>query len=345
MPHKGRSSKANSIDVAALAGCSQSTVSRVFRGAKDVRPELAERVRKAARELNYIPSEPARALLTGRTGRVALVVQNLTNPAFALLADSCHRELMHFGYRAAIVESDADGGLLDDPLRLLADVDGVIYAAVDRTSVVPDLGKPLVFLLRSDVRDRANDTILPDHGMGAELAVQHLWDELGHRRIAMLGATPRLTAGELTARGFRKALRKRGAAEEDICVVGSEMDYEQGRAVATELLSAGSSSHPTAFFCADDLSAYGVIDAVRERGLSVPADISVVGFDDFPMSAWAAYSLTTIRVPHEEMARQSILRLMGRIEAEVADEEQAPVLETLPVALVRRNSTASPPAG
>lgn len=332
---------ANSHDVAALAGCSQSTVSRVFRGAPDVRPELAERVREAARQLNYIPSEPARALLSGRTGRVALVVQNLINPAFALLADHCHRELLGHGYRATIVESDAEGGLLADPTRLLAGVDGVIYASADRTSAVPDLGKPVVLLLRSDAGEAPTDTVLPDHAMGAELAVAHLWDELGHRRIALLGATPRLTAGVAAAHGFREALARRDDAAEGV-VVESPMDYEAGRAAATDLLARSSTQRPTAFFCADDLSACGAIDAARAVGLRVPEDVSVVGFDDFPMSAWGAYSLTTVAVPHEQLARRAITLLMSRIVG--AQPLDPPRVEHLPVSLVRRSSTAAPPS-
>lgn len=338
---------ANSKDVAALAGTSQTTVSRVFRGAPGVRPETVRRVYEAAAKLKYEPSEAARALTSGRTRRIALVVESLTHPVFALIADLVHQALVEQDYRAHIIESDSPRGELQEfSLNAFTGVDGVIFCSASRdfdsAGLLRQVDQPVVFSLRVGyplADESPADAVVPDHEMGAELAVAHLWDA-GHRRIALLGATSKYTAGYETRQAFIHAMERRGESVEDLLISTTGMGYDGSLRDAAVMLTA-EQNPPTAFFTPDDQSAYGAVDAVRELGLSVPHDVSVVGFDDLPISAWKAYDLTTIKIPYPRLVELTIQRLMSRIET--PDEEPPkPVFDVLPVELVRRQSTGPP---
>ncbi|MGB3482579.1 MAG: LacI family DNA-binding transcriptional regulator [Mycobacterium sp.] len=334
----------NSKDVAALAGLSQSTVSRVFRDAELVAPETVERVRAAARQLGYLPSESARALLAGQSFQVALVVEKLVNSTFATLADRLHEELITRGYRLVIVESDSErGGLTEAMKRSLAGVDGVIHAASDwagSSAVIDfaDAGRPVVFAIRRPALDGI-DTVQIDDAAGCELAVDHLWG-LGHRDIAMIGADARLRSGADRASGFRKSMADRGI--KNPVVIDCEMSYEGGFDHARELLSRR--RRPTAVFASDDAVGCGVIDGARDLGLDVPADIAVVGFDDSPISAWRSFDLTTLRVPQDQLANRAVRLLIDRIEqgAGRVPTVDGPRHETVAVSLIVRGSTAPP---
>lgn len=341
---------ANSKDVAALSGTSQSTVSRVFRNSPGVNPATADRVRAAAATLGYVPSESARALVAGKTKRIALIVERLTHPAFALMADLIHDELLSRGYRLSIIESDQpEGGLRDVSTLDFSGVDGVIFTSaarnMDISSALRAIEKPVVFTLRVSeisLEETRSDAVHQDHAQAAELAVDHLWS-LGHRSIALISATTRLTAGHHTELGFRSALRKRGVHDDSILVKDNELGYEQGYEATLSLFSDKDRPTPTAIFAVDDTSAYGAIDATRSLGKKVPEDVSVVGFDDFDSSAWHAFSLTTIHIPHDEIASRAIDLLLERIDA-----DNSPLLpsrvERLGVSLVVRGSTGPAPA-
>lgn len=334
---------ANSNDVAALAGTSQSTVSRVFRGVSGVRPEIVRRVREAAKKLNYEPNEAARALTAGRTHRIALVVESLRRPAFAIIADLVHQELVSRGYRAYIIESDSPRGELQEfSLGVFNGVDGVIVCSASRDFAAVDLfrqsRKPLIFALRVGwplAEEAPAAAVLPDHALGAELAIDHLWGH-GHRRIALVGASQAYTAGFETARSFTSVMARRGVPQDDLLISKGPMGYESGRTQAGEFLD--SANPPTAFFTPDDQSAYGAVDAARERGIDVPADVSVVGFDDLIMSSWKAYDLTTIAIPFGELVRRTVERVMNAITGQT--DPPASLVDFLPVTLITRGSTA-----
>ena len=340
---------ANSKDVAALAGTSQTTVSRVFRGMSGIHPHTAERVREAAAKLNYEPNEAARALIAGRTGRIALVVERLTHPAFALIADLTHQALLDRDYRVSILESDSPkGGLQESTLKFFNGVDGVIFASAtrdfDMRGLLRRIRRPVVSVLRVGYpipEESPVDAVYPDHEMGAELAVAHLWD-LGHRKIGLLGATRKYTAGFATEKAFRNAMDRRGIASAELSIAVNELGYDAGMEDALRMLRSPRSV-PTALFAPDDLSAYGAIDAARQLGLTVPHQLSVVGFDDFDMSAWKSYDLTTVKISHEQLVNISIRRLMDRINgAPHLERDPAARIDCIPVHLVERNSTAPP---
>lgn len=330
---------ANSKDVAAAAGTSQSTVSRVFRGESRVAPEIAARVREAAKALNYVPNDAARSLLKGKTRRIALVVEKLSQPAFALMADITHDELLKRNYRVVVLESDSPGGGVRDGSReIFSAVDGVLYCSADRTTdltgFVEEVGKPVVLALRASYPERPSlvvHGVYPDHRHGTRLAIEHLRDH-GHSEIAIIGATPRVTGGYSTELAFVELMAEYGLKADSLRIGRNEMTYAGGWESAQEFLN--EAYPPTAFFATDDRSAYGAIDAARELGLRVPDDIAIVGFDDFDSSGWKAYDLTTVRIPYDRIMQKSVDILIALING----EQPPPGHEFVPVELIERGS-------
>lgn len=330
---------ANSKDVALAAGTSQSTVSRVFRGEPNVAPELIARVKAAAKSLNYVPNDAARSLLQGKTRRIALVVEKLTQPAFALMADITHDELLKRNYRVIVLESDSPGGGVRDGSReIFSAVDGVLYCSADRTTdltgFVEEVRKPVVLALRASHPENTGlvaHGVYPDHRQGVRLAVDHL-RSYGHTQISLIGATPRVTGGYSTELAFVEYMRNLRFVASDLRIGRNEMTYAGGWDSAHAFLSAP--NPPTAFFATDDRSAYGAIDAARELGLRVPEDIAVIGFDDFDTSAWKSYDLTTVRIPYDRIMQKAVDLLL----AEIDGLQPPPGHELVPVELIDRGS-------
>lgn len=330
---------ANSTDVAAAAGTSQSTVSRVFRGETSVAPKIAERVREAAKALNYVPNDAARSLLQGRTRRIALVVEKLTQPAFALMADMTHDELLKRNYRVVVLESDSPGGGVRDGSReIFSAVDGVLYCSADRTTdltgFMEEVRKPVVLALRASYPERPSlvvHGVYPDHRQGTRLAIDHLRGH-GHTDIAMIGATPRVTGGYATELAFVELMTEYGFDADSLRIGRNEMTYAGGWESVHAFLS--DANPPTAFFATDDRSAYGAIDAARELGLRAPGDIAVIGFDDFDSSGWKAYDLTTVRIPYDRIMQRSVDILIALING----DQPPPGHEFVPVELIERSS-------
>lgn len=321
------------------AGTSQSTVSRVFRGEPNVAPELIARVKAAAKSLNYVPNDAARSLLQGKTRRIALVVEKLTQPAFALMADITHDELLKRNYRVIVLESDSPGGGVRDGSReIFSAVDGVLYCSADRTTdlteFVEEVRKPIVLALRASHPESSGlvaHGVYPDHRQGVRLAVDHLRSH-GHSRISLIGATPRVTGGYSTELAFVEYMRSLQFAESDLLIGRNEMTYAGGWDSAHAFLNAP--NPPTAFFATDDRSAYGAIDAAHRLGLRVPGDLAVIGFDDFDTSAWMAYDLTTVRIPYDRIMQKAVDLLL----AEIDGLQTPPGHEFVPVELIDRGS-------
>lgn len=330
---------ANSKDVAIAAGTSQSTVSRVFRGEPNVAPSLAARVKAAAKALNYVPNDAARSLLQGKTRRIALVVEKLTQPAFGLMADITHDELLKRNYRVVVLESDSPGGGVHDGSReIFSAVDGVLFCSADRTTdlteFVQEVRKPVVLALRASYPENTNlvaHGVYPDHRQGVRLAIDHLRAH-GHSKIALIGATPRVTGGYSTELAFVEYMGGQYSDESTLQIGRNEMTYEGGWESALEFLQGP--HPPTAFFATEDRSACGAIDAARGLGLRVPDDVAVIGFDDFDTSAWMAYDLTTVRIPYDRIMRRAVDLLLAQIDG----HQQRSGHEVVPVELIKRGS-------
>ena len=326
-------------DVARRAGVSRSLVSLVMRDSPHVSAERRTRVLAAAAELGYSPNAMARGLASRQSGLVAVLLNDLHNPFFAETYDGLVDAAESMGYRLLLgagsdrrqtelvamrgfLEYRPDGIVLVSP-RLPSGAIAAVAASV-----------PVVVIGRS-VRADGVDSVMTDERVGARLAVDHL-AELGHRRIVHIdggrgaGAAPR-------RQGYRRAMERAGLGRH-IEVLGG--DYtERAGAEAGELIAARTRL-PTALFAANDLVAVGAIDAIERRGYGVPADVSVVGYDNTFFARLGHVSLTTVDQPREEMGRIAVKLLADRMDGGHRSSE---LVLTTPT-LVARDTTGPPRA-
>jgi LacI family transcriptional regulator len=321
-----------SHDVARLAGVSQATVSRALRDDARVSESTKRRVREAAGALGYVRSELGRGLSTQATRRIALVVE-LENALYHVLLGPIHDELLDRGYRMVLLAERSDGGLAE---RLLDhSVDGAVLMTTRLTSSLPSQlaghGLPFVFLNRvGGVVDAPSVTA---DNVGGARAAAELLIELGHARIAaILGPEDTSTTRDREA-GFRSALAEAGIALPARHIVRREFDHESGRAGLDALLD--TDDPPTAVFCGNDFIAVGVLNRALERGVAVPDDLAVVGFDDLDIAAWPSFGLTTVYNPVREMAQRAAAMLV-----ELVDDANDGAHEVYPTHLVLRRTHA-----
>ncbi|MGW5787213.1 LacI family DNA-binding transcriptional regulator [Streptomyces sp. NPDC003757] len=328
-----------SHDVARLAGVSQPTVSRALRDDPRVSPATREKVREAARALNYVPSEVGRSLSTRSTRRVGVIVTDLTNPFYPHVVAPLHDELGRLGYRMMLLTERSDEAVAQEEL-LDQSLDGVVLATATTDSRLPARldrrDMPYVFLNRDTGRAGDYASVVDNEG-GGRLVAREL-AALGHRRIAGIFGAANTTTGRERELGFRLALADEGIGLPEERVVRGPFEYETGYEALSFLLDAA--QRPTAVFCGNDVVAVGVLNAARAVGLSVPGDLTVVGFDDLPMASWEVLRLTTVRHDLAELARQAARLLVRRItgRADPAGERLV-----LPTEFVPRG-THGPPA-
>ncbi|MEU9593745.1 LacI family DNA-binding transcriptional regulator [Streptomyces sp. NPDC048219] len=327
-----------SHDVAKLAGVSQPTVSRALRDDPRVSPATREKVREAARALNYVPSEVGRSLSTRSTRRIGVIVTDLTNPFYPHVVAPLHDELGRLGYRMMLLTERSDEAVAQENL-LDQSLDGVVLATATTDSRLPALldrrDVPYVFLNRDTGRAGDYASVVDNEG-GGRLVAREL-AALGHRRIAGVFGAANTTTGRERELGFRLALADEGIGLPEDRVVRGPFEYETGYEALPFLL--GASQRPTAVFCGNDVVAVGVLNAARAAGLSVPADLTVIGFDDLPMASWEVLRLTTVRHDLPELARQAARLLVRRItgRADPAGERLV-----LPTEFVPRGTHAPP---
>jgi LacI family transcriptional regulator, galactose operon repressor len=315
-------------DVAAAAGVDASVASRVLNGDArlSVRNETRDRVLEAAARLNYRPNRAARALKTARAMAVGMVVPDLANPAFALIALGAEKRAHAAGYTLMLARGSIPASLAD----LQGRVDGLLVAAATSETVYrrPLFGGiPAILVNREEPGEIAS--VIVDDEAGAALAIRHLL-ELGHRRIAHVTGRRRL-------RGYAAALRAGGVEALPEWVAEASYDEAAGHLAAARLLRVR--PRPTALFAANIRIAIGTLSAVRRARLRVPEDVSVIGFDDTPLASYLDPPLTTVRMPLEELgsvAAESLLREIGGRRAES-------VMVDIPPELVVRGSAAPPP--
>lgn len=325
-----------SHDVARLAGVSQPTVSRAMRGDQRVSEATRERVQRAADALNYVPSEVGRSLSTRSTKRIGVLVSDLTNPFYPHLVGPLHDELERLGYRMMLFAERSDLALAGDHL-LDQSLDGVVLATATLGSSLPaELGRrgvPFVFLNREGDQQAA-DAAVVDNELGGRLVAEELV-RLGHRDVGLIGGPSETTTGRDRELGFRSALADAGIALPQARVRRGQFDFDTGYRYLTELLAGP--TRPTAVFCGNDVVAIGAFDAAVQRGMRIPDDLSLVGFDDIPMASWSVFGLTTVKHDLYEMARTSAQLLVRRI----ADPQAPHLRRVFAPELVRRRSLAA----
>ncbi|TDE94980.1 LacI family transcriptional regulator [Occultella glacieicola] len=318
--------------VARAAGVSVATVSRVMAGTGVVSPERTERVLAAARRLGYTPSPIARSLATGTSRRVAVVVPNLSNPYFYDIIRGIGRASAADGYTMTVADSmedaTAEAALATD---MLAQADALVLVAprADR-AVLRELQRsrrPVLMLLGP--RAEAG---LPDLGVdnlgGMTMLYRHL-AEIGHRRVVYLSGPP----GAWQNRRRLEAARRAERFGVEVTVLEAGGTIAAGHDAADAALTHG----PTAIACFNDLVAFGVLNRLTERGIGVPTDVSLTGFDDIDFSAYSSPALTTVRTPRERLGSEGWHTLRRMIDGEAVD----PAPEELAAELVVRDSTGS----
>lgn len=306
--------KVTSAEVATRAGVSQSAVSRVFTPGASASAKTIKKVRDAAEELGYRPNVLARAMVSGKSRIIGLVVAYLDNHFYPVALELLSNALQERGYHILIftAANTADG--VDNLLQELMDyqVDGIITASVSMSSTLANrsrmAGIPVVLFNRGQDGSRFSSVTSANREGGRKVA-----DFLiagGHKRLAHITGWQGSSTGRDRAVGFRE-----GAEQHNIKIV-AEIDGMFKREIAAEAARTLMSrdDRPDAIFVGNDHMAFAVIDVLRsELGLNLPEDVSVVGYDDVPMSSWAAYDLTTVRQPVNKMVDATIETLLGQI--------------------------------
>lgn len=327
-------------DVAARAGVSMMTVSRVLNNRPGVSADTRERVLQAAHAAGYVPHVPARGLASGRTGMLGVVLANLS--------DTYYSEIL----QGAVMEADARGSRLilhltgTSDAREIAQVTTLLGGSVDGLLLVlPRAADHYITTIAEQrfpcvlVDHRMLDTPLPAvrsaNRAGGAVGTQHLLD-LGHRHIGFI--TGDMTYGCAVERleGCRAALAERGIAHAEGYVQHGDWTQASGRRAAEALLRLD--PQPTAIFASNDLEALGVYEAAHDAGLRVPEELSVVGFDDRLEARQAYPRMTTVRQPLAAMGGRAVQMVLAQVAGQPLSE---PVVE-LPTELVVRASTAVP---
>jgi DNA-binding LacI/PurR family transcriptional regulator len=329
-------------DVARHAGVSPSTVANVVRGTIPVSPSMRARVEASIAALGYRPNAAARNLRLGRSGSIAIAVPELIVPYFSELCEAIVDEASRRSYTVIIEctkgDPDAERRLLADP-SLGHAVDGLIFSPLGLGGAELQLGSqdaPVVMLGERVHDDGVFDHVLIDNTKAARDAVEHLLG-LGRKRIAVIGRQPIESTGAVRIRGYHEALSAAGyPIDDDLEIPTSHYYRDDGDAAMTRLLELA--DPPDAVFCANDLLAVGALRAIQQRGLAVPEDVAVVGFDGTNEGKYTIPSLTTIAPDKADIAARAVGQLFRRLEG---DTSPPAVLEASYELVVRESSAAT----
>ncbi|WP_345801327.1 LacI family DNA-binding transcriptional regulator [Microbacterium sp. AZCO] len=332
-------------DVAAAAGVSVTTVSLVLNDAKTrISAETRERVREAARTVGYAPSSLARGLRTQRTRTVGLISDQIATTPFAgrMLAGAQDVAREH-GHLVFLLDTGGDAGIERDAIAALAaqQVDAMIYACMwHRVVDAPEGIRPDTVFLDCRPANGGHRAVVPDDRAGGAAAVRELV-AAGHRRIAYVDAVePKPIASRLRLEGYLEVLAEAGIEPDPALHLDAEISARGGRDAVDRLLSLPEDRRPTAIFFFNDRIAVGAYAAAHHRGLDIPRDLSIVGYDDQQfVAAEQDPPLTTVALPHYEMGRWAMEAALG---VRAGEEQDATHLMECPV--IRRDSVGPPPA-
>jgi DNA-binding LacI/PurR family transcriptional regulator len=307
--------KITSMEVAKLAGVSQSAVSRVFTPGASSSKKTNELVRKAAAELGYRPNVLARSLITGKSRMIGLVVAYLDNYFYPEALELLSSALQKKGYHVLIFMSGNKEGDIADAVDEILDyqVDGIIAASVSMSSDLAkrctSAGVPVVLFNRTQDDDRLS-AVTSDNFQGGQKVARFLLAG-GHKRIGYIAGWEGASTQRDREKGFTEELVRNG--QELYAREVGNFNSDEARQAARTMFS--KQNFPDAVFVANDAMAIAVIDVIRfELGLQVPEQVSVVGYDDVPISSWPAYDLTTVRQPANRMVAETVSILIESIE-------------------------------
>jgi LacI family transcriptional regulator len=333
-----RSTPVTLLDVAAAAGVSKSTVSRVLdeRLPRSENP-TAQRVRQVAAELGYVRDPSASNLRRGKTMTIGVVVPRLTDTAMAMLYEA----LAHAGQRSgqftivATTDDQPDADRTAAEALLQRRVDGLVLSTArlgdDFPGELAARGVPYVLALRADGHSLAS---VGDDELGGYLATRHLLD-LGHRRIGLIAGPDYASSARGRVAGYRRAMAEAGVDPDPAWMVASTFGIAAGADAARALMSLD--PRPTAVFAVNDNTAVGALSAFGNLGLSVPEDVSLVGYNDIPIVSHLPTPLTSVRVPFDQIATAALELLIS------GPQGEHDRVRVAPPTLIPRRSTASAP--
>ncbi|KAK0361098.1 hypothetical protein LTR94_024678 [Friedmanniomyces endolithicus] len=325
------------LDIARATGVSKSSVSRFLdERARPSTSETAQLVRRVAAELGYVRDASAANLRRGSTGMIGVIVPRLTDTVMAMLYEALSRAANRH-QRFTIVattddDPDANRRAVD---RLLArGVDGLVLATArigdGFADQLAEQGVRFVLALRTD---EAHASSVGDDRLGGYLATRHLID-LGHTDIGLIAGPADASNAVGRVEGYHQAMAEAGLTVRPEAIVASTFGLEGGHQAARQLMTL--QPRPSAIFAVNDNTAIGALSALAQLGLSVPGDISVVGYNDIPIVSHLPTPLTTVRIPFDQVAARAIELLLASPE-----EVGAPVARTAPT-LIPRQSTGRP---
>ncbi|PSL16071.1 LacI family DNA-binding transcriptional regulator [Shimia abyssi] len=309
--------KITSLQVAERAGVSQSAVSRVFTPGASVSKKTEDKVRKAAAELGYRPNVLARAMVSGKSRIIGLVVAYLDNYFYPEALEILSNDLQERGYHVLVFMASQTAGNIDGVVEEILDyqVDGIVTASVAMSS---DLSQrcaqakvPVVHFNRFQDGDGVSFVTSDNFQGGRELAQFLVAGE--HKKIAYIAGWEGASTQRDREAGFRAGLDEFG--QKLFAREVGEFDVDHARAAAHAMFNVDANDRPDAVFVANDYMAFAVMDELRfGLDLKIPDDVSVVGFDDVPPAAWRAYDLTTMRQRANLMVAETVETLMAHIE-------------------------------
>ena len=328
-------------DIARAANVSHSTVSRALRNSSLVNAETAEKIQRIARESNFRVSAVGRSLATGRTNSIGVVVTTIADPFVAEVVTAVEDTANARRYSVILASSKSDPEREMKVVQSFEErrVDGILVIGSRVGSVyIPVLAEmkiPIVLINSQHPGDFIYSVTIDNAGGGR--AATRFLIQLGHRRIAFVGDRSGAQSNIGRIAGYEQALQKAGIPLRPELIASGEPNPEGGFRATESLLSAA--DPPTALFCFNDLMAMGALNAIQQRHMRVPEDISVIGFDDVAIASHTFPPLTTVRQPKHEMGRMAteiLLNLLGGSKSETSRSVQGE--------LIVRESTAPPPA-
>ena len=310
--------RVTSAEVAMRAGVSQSAVSRVFTPGASASQKTIDKVKKASDELGYRPNSLARAMVSGKSRIIGLVVAYLDNHFYPEALEKLSTSLQEKGYHVLVFMAATTAGNIDDVVDEILDyqVDGIVAASVALSSDLSNrcqaAGVPMVLFNRGQ-DDPAMSTVMSDNVAGGRKAAEFLLAG-GARKIGYIAGWEGASTQRDREAGFTNRLAEDGIALHARGVGNFVM--EQAAQATREMFA---SDPPEALFVGNDHMAFAVMDTLRfELGLKIPADVSIVGYDDVPTAAWPAYDLTTVRQPANRMVAETVDILLAKIQDRTA---------------------------
>ncbi len=331
--------RVTSVMVAQVAGVSQAAVSRVFTPGASVSKKTAEKVKRAANKMGYRPNSLARAMVSGKSRIIGLVVAYLDNYFYPDAVEKLSNAFQKRGYHVLVFMASNNADKIDSVMQEILDyqVDGIVLASVALSSEITkrcsENGVPVVLFNRSQDDPNVSSVTSDNYAGGAEVAKLLLKD--GHQKIAYLAGWEGASTQRDREAGFVDALRRAGKSLVSRSV--GNFRTEQTKDAALSLLNVEASKRPDAIFVANDHMALTTMDVIRfSLQLSIPNDVAVVGFDDVPPSSWPAYNLTTVRQRANKMVECTVDIILEKIER--ADRGKSTQIK-IPSPIILRGTT------